>query len=934
MEALDHEGLFEQGELHHEQFLHLGNLDDIEKAIEYGNRALDLTPNEHPRVPTQLTCLGAYYNDRFRQLDNPEDMEKSIDCHKRALGLTPEDHPEFAYRLGNLGISHSVRFRHLGQLEDLEKSIDCKARVVALTPDGHPDLPNWHATLGVSYADRYRCLGELDNLEKWIESDSRALALTPDDHPDLPERHANLGMSYGIRYQRLGELDDLNKSIDHKTRALELTPDGHPDLSYRHADLGASYGTRYQRLGEPEDLDKRVECDSRALALTPDGHPDYPERHANLGMSCGIRYQRLGKLDDLDKSIEHKTCAAALTPDGHPDQLDRYADLGAAYGDRFQRLGTPSDLEKAIKCQDRVLSLTRNGHSELSLRHFNRAILLHNKYRRTGNRSDLDNSLGSFRNSSDLSNGATRDVFNNALRWTELASKYSYLEPVEAFRTTLELLDQFIWLGAATKEQQLLDLSVAEGLAAQAASAAILSLEFNKALEWLEHVRRAVWNRRLMLRSPLDNLASSRPDLAARLESITQQLHRASSESPESRSVPPEHRHRLITEYIDLIAHIRDLPGFGDFLLPTKVKDLLRAARNGPVVVINCHETRCDALLILPGNNRISHVALPNFTEQKARNARSEVEAWLRRGPIPERKVRRPLQETDPAMGLVLSNLWYDAVKPVLNYLGYLNNPPTDELPHITWCPTGVASLLPLHAAGDYDQPRSRVFDHVVSSYTPTLTALLAYTPTVPSCIPEILAVGQDSTPGHSPLPGSVSELTHIRSHAKDRAVYSQLTGDQATTTTVLSAMKQHDWIHLACHAQHNIVDPTKGGFHLHDGALDLTAITRRSFKDKGLAFLSVRQGSMAHEKLPDEVIHLASSMLMAGYPSVIAPMWTVADDDTPFMADKIYAQLMESRKIGNGEVGKALHHALAALREKVGEKEFGRWVPYIHIGS
>ncbi|KAF8748920.1 TPR-like protein [Rhizoctonia solani] len=809
MEALDHEGLFEQGELHHEQFLHLGNLDDIEKAIEYGNRALDLTPNEHPRVPTQLTCLGAYYNDRFRQLDNPEDMEKSIDCHKRALGLTPEDHPEFAYRLGNLGISHSVRFRHLGQLEDLEKSIDCKARVVALTPDGHPDLPNWHATLGVSYADRYRCLGELDNLEKWIESDSRALALTPDDHPDLPERHANLGMSYGIRYQRLGELDDLNKSIDHKTRALELTPDGHPDLSYRHADLGASYGTRYQRLENPKISTSGSNVTLARFALTPDGHPDYPERHANLGMSCGIDINVWGNSTTL-----------------------------------INRLSTRLVQRRSL------LTATRTNW-----------IVMLTSERRMG---------------------------------TVSASWYTnYLEPVK-LSVRRRTFGSVYLAGCRTKEQQLLDLSVAEGLAAQAALAAILSLEFNKALEWLEHARRAVWNRRLMLRSPLDNLASSRPDLAARLESITQQLHRTSSESPDPHSC---------------------LPGFGDFLLPTKVKDLL--------VLLE------TALLLL---------SIPCGASQLYRT--ESTKCSLGSGSVvatranPGAQGQRPLQETDPAMGLVLSNLWYDVVKPVLNYLGYLNNPPTDELPHITWCPTGVASLLPLHAAGDYDQPRSRVFDHVVSSYTPTLTALLAYTPTVPSCIPEILAVGQESTPGHGPLPGSVSELTHIRSHAKDRAVYSQLTGDQATTTTVLSAMKQHDWIHLACHAQHNIVDPTKGGFYLHDGALDLAAITRRSFKDKGLAFLSVRQGPMAHEKLPDEVIHLASGMLMAGYPSVIAPMWSVADDDTPFMADKIYAQLMESRKIGNGEVGKALHHALAALREKVGEKEFGRWVPYIHIGS
>ncbi|KDN33461.1 hypothetical protein RSAG8_13441, partial [Rhizoctonia solani AG-8 WAC10335] len=74
--------------------------------------------------------------------------------------------------------------------------------------------------------------------------------------------------------------------------------------------------------------------------------------------------------------------------------------------------------------------------------------------------------------------------------------------------------------------------------------------------------------------------------------------------------------------------------------------------------------------------------------------------------------------------------------------------------------------------------------------------------------------------------------------------------------------------------------------------------------------------------------------MLMAGYTSVIATMWSVVDSDAPIVADKVYSELMKDGKLGNGEAGKALHNAVAGLRERVGEREFGRWVPYIHIGS
>ncbi|KAL5641639.1 hypothetical protein ACGC1H_001946 [Rhizoctonia solani] len=145
--------------------------------------------------------------------------------------------------------------------------------------------------------------------------------------------------------------------------------------------------------------------------------------------------------------------------------------------------------------------------------------------------------------------------------------------------------------------------------------------------------------------------------------------------------------------------------------------------------------------------------------------------------------------------------------------------------------------------------------------------------------------------------------------------------------------MEHHDWVHLACHANQNVEDPTKSGFYLHDGTLDLAAITRRSFRNKGLAFLSACQTATGDEKLPDEAVHLASGMLMAGYPSVIATMWSVSDEDAPFVANRVYSQLMKTGKIGNGEVGRALHDAVAELRGRIGEKEFIRWVPYIHIG-
>ncbi|KAF8667466.1 TPR-like protein [Rhizoctonia solani] len=962
VKSLGPEELYKLGKSHRNEYDRFGRIDDIDKAIEYHVCAVDLTTHGDPELAERLTELGICYDRRYRRLGKVEDMEGSLECGVRAVELTAESDPELARRLANLGISYSERYRRLGKAADLDRSLEHRSRALALTPDGHPDLPDRHSDLGVSYSNRYRRLGEAADLDRSLEHHSRALALTPDGHPDLPRRHADLGASHTHRYRRLGEAADLDTSLEHFSHALALTPDGHPHLPGRHADLpawsqalaltphghpdlprrygdlGASYSDRYRRLGQAADLEKSLEHNSRALALTPDGHPDLPDRHASLGVSYTHRYRRLGEAADLDKSLEHFSQALALTPDGHPDLPSRHGDLGMSYSDRYRRLGQAADLNKSLEHDSRALTLTPLGHLDSPFRHFNYALSCHNQYLHTADSHFLRISLDSFRNASHLLAGPPRDVFDMALRWANYAAKYSSLQPIEAFRAVVDLLPHFISLGATTT-QRYYDLLRARNIAVRAAFIAIQSSKYTLALEWLEHTRCVVWNQSLMLRSPLQGLASAHPDLASQLLSVSHQLHHATSSSLPlnsnlSISHTSEHRYRLARQYTDLIAQARNLAGFENLLKPMDIAGLVRAAQHGPIVVINCHDHCCDALIVTPGSSHVAHLALPNFSQKAARNALSNMQAALRRKNIRERGVKR-VGEHPPNedIGRVLVALWNNVVKPVLDHMGYIDAVPVGDMPHITWCPTGALSFLPLHAAGDYDLTQSKVFDYVVSSYTPTLTALLESGSSLTSCRPRILGVGQAATPGLTPLPGTTIELGHLQAHIKYREDYWQLTDERATRKAVLDAMDEYDWVHLACHASQDLRDSTKSGFYLHDGKLDLSTINERTFRNKGLAYLSACQTAKGDEKLPDEAIHLASGMLMAGYRSVIASLWSVKDEDAPFVADKVYGQLLKDGKVGNGEAGRALHDAVAGLREKVGEKEFGRWVPYIHIG-
>ncbi|CAE6478493.1 hypothetical protein ACGC1H_006303 [Rhizoctonia solani] len=885
---------YELGVVYELRFAHQGYLDDLATAIELFSQAASLTPDLHPALPQRLDDLGIAYDFRFQRLGELEDLEKAIAYKSRAVSLVPKGSTDLATRLESLGTSHAIRFQHQGNLDDMEKAVLYRTGVLTIASEGDPNMPRYLENLGVSHRARFHRLGEIEDIEKAITYQTQSVALTPDNHPELPRKLENLGRAYETRFQRLEKPDDSDKALEYKTRALLLTPEDHPDLPKHLENLSLSQSGRFHRLNEPEDLDKAIEYMTRAVSLTPDDHVDMPQRATNLGLAHVSRFESHKEPDDLEQAITYLSSALILRPEGHPHRTEGLIALGRTYALQFQESG--------------------------QIKH-------------------LDDSLDCFRKATRSVAGRPRMRFDSARQWAKLATKHNLPDSLEAYQVAMDLIPQLVWLGATSK-QRYEDVCELSELAVEAASVAIGVNDCALALEWLEHARCVIWSQLLLLRSPLDRLRSVRPEMADRIGKISNALHGAGSETLAPSDMleteeAAQQRRRLAHEYGRLISDTRMIPGFEDFLKPKRASDLVHAARNGPVAVINCYKTRCDALIILPGQTKITHIPLPESTYEDAQRARVHMEASLRSTGVRERGVQiiSDIQQTG-GFDNVLDTLWNDITKPILEFLGYTHKVTTEEMPHITWCPTGILSFLPIHAAGKYDQPHSKVSDFVVSSYTPTLTALLSPNSYSSNARPRVLAVSQEATPGHNQLPGTTIELACIENHARNFAELSQITSSDATAPAVLNAMEQHDWVHLACHAHQNVENPTKSGFFLYESTLDLDSITRRLLSQKGLAFLSACQTATGDEKLPDEAVHLASGMLMAGYSSVIATMWSVMDEDAPFIADKVYGQLMKDGRVGNGEGAKALHNAVAELRAKVGDDAFERWVSYIHIGS
>ncbi|VDC06467.1 unnamed protein product [Peniophora sp. CBMAI 1063] len=946
------------------RFESLGTVEDLKSAIEIQQDAVELTPDDDPSLPVRLDNLGSLQWLRCLRFGDLEDLERAIVSHQRATELTPEHHPDKAAWLNNLAWSLRRRFEHLHDPADLERAIPIQSRAVKLTPDAHPDLPGCLNNLGGLIWLRFRRFGELEDLESAIASQQRATELTPDNHPDKANWLHNLAWSLRSRFERLDDPADLERAITIQRRVVELTPNNHPDLSVRLDNFGSLQLLSFRRFGKLEDLERAIASQQRATELTADDHPDRATRLHNLASSMRSRFERLGDSADLERAITIQHSAVELTPDDHPDLPGRLDNLGVLQWLSFRRFRKLEDFESAIVDHRRAVSLAVVNQPDKAVWLHNLGLILADDFRRERTMERFTDALSYLMaaSSQSLASPANRlQIATNAIMFLDESPELRTAGMLlSAHSRVVDVLSELVWLGHNMKRR----LEESQKLGQLVSSAVCVAIGVNaleQAMEWLDAGRGLIWTQTMSLRSPLYELEQVRPDLARALEDVQVQLRNSinassGSDATELMNVAPvtgqdnyssDYLRGLAIKHGNLLAEVRRLPDFENFLLPKKLSALLPSSSplSGTMVFINVDHTRCDALILSP-DGRIAVVTLPQLSLDKTETLRAQWTAYLKQEKVRERASSqryRPRSGGAVSPYGILDRLWRWIVGPILKALHIdIVDADTDRLPHITWCPTGPLTQLPLHAAGLYNEDSGpRLYRFVVSSYTPSLSAMTRSidASTQQHTAPGILVVTQPATPGLSRLPGTTIEGTRLREvFAASQTPSMALNGNEATTDAVKLALKEHSWLHLACHGRQEVTDPLKSAFALYDGPLSLSDLMVITADNAELAFLSACQTAVGDERIPEESMHLAAGMLAVGYKGVIATMWSIMDEDAPLIVEAYYKTLLELRAtgtLGAGETGAAyaLHEAAQRLREKVGEKDVVRWAPFVHFG-
>ncbi|MGW6202476.1 CHAT domain-containing protein [Streptomyces sp. NPDC055089] len=490
-------------------------------------------------------------------------------------------------------------------------------------------------------------------------------------------------------------------------------------------------------------------------------------------------------------------------------------------------------------------------------------------------------------------------------------------------------------LGRADQEAR---LSGSDGMASDAAALALDAGDADRALALLEQGRGVLLGQGLENRADVSRLRELDPARAAEFERIRDAL---SAPPPLSRthdaaqdaSMLAETRHALALRWDGLIAEVRELPGLENFLRPPSVPELVAAAVEGPVVVVNVSVYRCDALVVT-ADAGIAVVPLPGLTlDATVARAAEFVDgmetAYGGNGVDEAVAMMRTLSGT-------LGWLWDTIAAPVLGHLGLDTEPAAGTpWPRLWWCPTGWLSFLPLHAAGrGTPDSGTWVMDRAVSSYTPTLRALVraraGLVTAAPATPPAPLVVALADTPGAAPLPGVTREaelLTELFPAARLMA------GPDATVEAVGGVLDAHPWVHFSCHGVSEPLNPSQSGLVLYDGRLTVSDVATRRPRKPELAVLSACSASQGGIELSDEAVQLASSFQLAGYPHVIGTLWPIADKLATHLTEAFYTALAEDIARGRPiDPAAALHRPVRALRDRYTQAPH-LWAAHIHTG-
>ncbi|MEU4334226.1 CHAT domain-containing protein [Micromonospora lupini] len=947
---------------------------DLDAAIDAYRAALGAGPTPGGMDLDELRqVLAGLLVTRYERRRRPDDVTEAVRLLRDGVA-TARDTERRARRLAELGHALGAGHADLGGVRALRAGRDALTEAERLLPRTDPLRHQVLNNLGNTLRELSDQAGEPALLDAAAVALRAAVAAAAPDSTLLPRYRSNLGLVLQSLFASTQVLATLTEAVQVLAQVSDTTPPGHPDRMLALTNYGSALNRRVELFladalpvgGQPaEQVAASVAADSEAavaalreaaeLAEREADPAEYAQAVATLALAHLLRHQLRDDPAALDEAIGLLT----LLNDRPSADIDRHrirTNLGSALLLRFQAGHAEADADAMLAAYRGAVDALADGHPA-------RTMCLNNLATALEAVADVaaDGSAASAEATEALRVAAQVEAAPSLLRArtaaryaTRAAAAGDLTAALDGYASTIELIDLVAWHGMDHDDQARL-LGLFSGLASDAAAVAIALGQPERAVELLEYGRGVLLTRAHDAGTDLAALRARAPRLAARLAEVQAALDdfavpSVGALSPVSGVGPaPERRYDLAVRRRELLTEIRDQPGFADFLRPPPFAALAEAAAGGPVVLVNVAARRCDALVV--ADKQVTVVPLPELTlaEVLTRTASFLTAIAVLTGPpaadAPQPQVQRRRSAARTEVAETLDWLWRVVAAPVLDKPPPIprsadGEPPArpsrgsgsvGDWPRLWWCPTGVLTLLPLHAAGPIEGGDG-VLDRVVPSYTASLRALTRArrgVPARPEPVDSALFVGMPQTPGLADLPGVAREEEIVRQYVPR---VRSLLGPAATPAAVLAALPDQPVAHLCCHGTQDLRAPAWGRLALADGALHVRDLWRPAGNPAALAVLSACETVRGGAALPDEALTLGTAFQLAGFRQVIGALWSISDTLTVRLCKKLYDGLSVPGGIAPDRAAVALHAAVRHLREALPDNP-DTWAGYAHLG-
>jgi CHAT domain-containing protein len=361
----------------------------------------------------------------------------------------------------------------------------------------------------------------------------------------------------------------------------------------------------------------------------------------------------------------------------------------------------------------------------------------------------------------------------------------------------------------------------------------------------------------------------------------------------------------------DCLTEIRQIPGYESFLALPTFADIAATLQPGqPLIYLIPTPNGSLALAVSlpspPGASGLGAEAPPEDSGGSARGPRTGQDSAIWLNDFTETDLLALLtndtqtgwfdayqnqsQDRDTwftTLDRTLHKLWQPVLAPILRHLSQTQSPTA------TLIPTGLFSLLPLHAAWTPDAQGNRRYacDFIQFTYAPNALALpaarevAAQTPAT-----TLLAINDPQPVSASSLPNTSIETANAIATFPDSNNRQLLQHEAATPAAVLAALPSYPVAHFSCHGSANFQQPLDSGLLMaNDEILSLRDLLDLKLKGLRLAVLSACETGIPGTDLPDEVISLPTGLLQAGAAGVVSSLWSVADLSTMVLLSRFY---------------------------------------------